>query len=632
MQRLLADPLRVLGLTTVLMVVLPLSVHAEAVYTYTGDAFTTADPPYTTSDRLTGAFTLAVQLPPFSPLAPVNVVDYAFADGVATLTPANSVICNFEVATDGAGHIIDWTIGLRELVANPGDPQQTMNSDPFGDQVGFGPAMPNECDLLSLAASASVFTPGAWSDTLPAGTPTTYSYTGAMFSSADPPYTTNDRVTGSFDVADPLPPFPSLTDIAHAVDDYSFSDGVQVRTPANSEICFLRVVTDSGGHIVGWSISLREIPFMPSMPQQFMDSTTNGDLVGVAPADTTACDPLSATTVAMSTIAGTWVDPLPPTTPVRYDYTGQPFAFAQAPYTTSDRLSGSIDLPSALPPFLPSTNIRALLQGFSFSDGVQTRTPANSDVCRFDVATDGSGNIVAWTVGLREIPSTPGQPQFTIDSSRFGDLVGSGLAGAAPCSMIDLDIEASNMVAGTWSSPLPPATPTDYDYEGDPFTFAEPPYTVGGRLTGGISLPGALPANLPFTDVSGVLLDLSFVDGQQTRTLANSVVCRFEVATDAAGDIVQWRVSLRQSGVAIGDPQESVDSLADGTSNLDLVGSAPAGADPCGMLSLSPNAGADTAGTWTGDRLLPIPTLSEWALALLTLLIAATAILRLRAT
>lgn len=87
---------------------------------------------------------------------------------------------------------------------------------------------------------------------------------------------------------------------------------------------------------------------------------------------------------------------------VTYSFAGEPFTYADPPYSVGDRVLGSIDLAEALPPFMPPTDITSLLLDFTFGDGVQTRIPANTNVCRFEVATDGAGIPSHWTIALRQ--------------------------------------------------------------------------------------------------------------------------------------------------------------------------------------------------------------------------------------
>ena len=114
------------------------------------------------------------------------IVDFSFFDGVATRTLADSFLCSFQVATDGAGRITRWQIGLRQFpLVNPGDPFHAIDSIglvgvfPGSDFAGYGPGPVNGCDPIALSPYASVVSNGTWSSDhpLPAD-PTTTSGSG----------------------------------------------------------------------------------------------------------------------------------------------------------------------------------------------------------------------------------------------------------------------------------------------------------------------------------------------------------------------------------------------------------------------------------------------------------------------
>src|SRR5687768_6686340 len=149
--------------------------------------------------------------------------------------------------------------------------------------------------------------------------------------------------------------------------------------------------------------------------------------------------------------------------------------------------------------------------------------------------------------------------------------------------------------------PAANAQTTTYSYTGDPYTVATAPYVVGGQLTGSFTLASPLPAFLPLTNITPSLTALSFNDGVATRTLANSFICTFQEATDGAGNITRWQITLRQSPYSPGNPQHSIDSSGQPgvIEGVDLVGTGTAGANPCDPIVLSPNAGTATQGTWT---------------------------------
>lgn len=68
-------------------------------------------------------------------------------------------------------------------------------------------------------------------------------------------YTESDFVSGSFTTNDPLADFSGLTDISGSLESYSFSDGRNTLTDANSTVNSFSVGT-SDGEITSWIIDL----------------------------------------------------------------------------------------------------------------------------------------------------------------------------------------------------------------------------------------------------------------------------------------------------------------------------------------------------------------------------------------
>jgi hypothetical protein len=91
----------------------PASVHAvPTTYKYTGNPFTdVTDPPYTTSDFVTGMVTLAGPLAPNMPLTTISPTAFTFSDGVQTLTNLTPFTL-FQFATGSTGAITQWNIVL----------------------------------------------------------------------------------------------------------------------------------------------------------------------------------------------------------------------------------------------------------------------------------------------------------------------------------------------------------------------------------------------------------------------------------------------------------------------------------------------------------------------------------------
>ena len=425
---------------------------------------------------------------------------------------------------------------------------------------------------------------------------TRYTFTGNLFTSADPPYTTANRVTGFFETAIPLPPLMATTEIGHLVTAFSFADGQQVRNSTNSRICRFRIATDGSGHIIEWAISFRET-FPLVNPQKVMDVSSFGDQVGSGTAGASECAQILLSTSASSASPGTWTDPLPLGIPVSYAFTGKNFDSVTPPYTQNMRVTGLFQVRGALPPWMPMTDIGHAVETFSFSDGVQVRTSVNSVTCRFEVATDGAGHIAAWRIGLRQSGVSPGNLQQAMDITTSGDAGGRGTVGSSPCAfLIFTNGSAINFEPGTWTDPFPIGTIRDYGFTGTPFVQADPPYQSGDFVSGFLQFGNPLPAYLPETDLAFALLDFEFDDGVQLRTPSNTIICNLRVVTGANGQPFRWAINLRETPFTPGQPQRFLDVTHFG----DLGGSGNADASPCGTILASFAGTSFEPGTWDG--------------------------------
>jgi hypothetical protein len=156
------------------------SANASYVYTYTGNDFSSADPPFTTSESIIGSFTVSTPLADNLTFAPVSYTAYSFSDGVDTLTQLNSYVMNgiFNVSTNAAGAIIAWGIDLQGNSGTSIEDENisSYNQYPYPD-IGFltfdfgsnVPGCPNSCgDTPNFASNT---TPGTWNGPVVAATP-----------------------------------------------------------------------------------------------------------------------------------------------------------------------------------------------------------------------------------------------------------------------------------------------------------------------------------------------------------------------------------------------------------------------------------------------------------------------------
>lgn len=92
----------------------PTSALADTMYIYTGNAFTDATAPLTTSDSVTGYFTVASPLGANLSLGPITPTAFSFSDGVDTLTDTTSSVSPIQLVlgTDASGAITSWIISV----------------------------------------------------------------------------------------------------------------------------------------------------------------------------------------------------------------------------------------------------------------------------------------------------------------------------------------------------------------------------------------------------------------------------------------------------------------------------------------------------------------------------------------
>jgi MYXO-CTERM domain-containing protein len=143
--------------------------NANVILTYTGNGFTTVEPPYTTNDSVTAQITLVSPLGDNLSLAEVNPIAYSLFDGVQTITDAKPDQSPpiFAFSTNANGMITEWDVAVQYQ----DDPLSNGNISTFAEPSFIGDAG-GEC-LISMAglcpgneASASnMARPGVWTTT-----------------------------------------------------------------------------------------------------------------------------------------------------------------------------------------------------------------------------------------------------------------------------------------------------------------------------------------------------------------------------------------------------------------------------------------------------------------------------------
>ena len=111
------------------------SAGASEIYTYTGNYFTSADAPYSTSDYLTISLTFSAPLGDNFSLAYVTPTSYSLSNGLITITNTNDLPAPngyqtpfFALSTDSTGAILNWEIG--DIQAGPGQSIYSYNLAP----------------------------------------------------------------------------------------------------------------------------------------------------------------------------------------------------------------------------------------------------------------------------------------------------------------------------------------------------------------------------------------------------------------------------------------------------------------------------------------------------------------------
>jgi PEP-CTERM motif len=150
--------LRTLVLSAALL--LPLPLMADTVYTYTGNPFSTPEGVYTTSDFVSGSFTLSTPLAPDSPYENITPTSFSFSDGHQTLDESNTTFEVFDVSTDNAGDITSWYVQLVSGTFG----ESTYGTINTWNSIGNG--IVDEAGVTSNGSITRDFQtndPGAWS-------------------------------------------------------------------------------------------------------------------------------------------------------------------------------------------------------------------------------------------------------------------------------------------------------------------------------------------------------------------------------------------------------------------------------------------------------------------------------------
>lgn len=124
-----------------------------------------------------------------------------------------------------------------------------------------------------------------------------------------------------------------------------------------------------------------------------------------------------------------------------YTYTGKNFTFVEAPYTTSDSITGSMTLLTLGGNYV---DVQVNVQSYSFSDGLNSYVGSYSPIAV--VSTDATGALNGWTIQLGNF-GIGGVPFCTIE----GGSSPHAPVGGDVCSLSANGPSANSRDSGSWT-------------------------------------------------------------------------------------------------------------------------------------------------------------------------------------
>jgi hypothetical protein len=209
-----------------------------------------------------------------------------------------------------------------------------------------------------------------------------------------------------------------------------------------------------------------------------------------------------------------------------YVYTGPNYQFVQAPYTAAMSMSGSFTTTSPLPASMSPTDIGPngtnLVTGWSFNDGVNTFTQANSvplpQFGTFRIGTDASGNINAFYIQL-ESPLPPHAVNQAMNSITIANLgLSQGQGVITTCAALQGNVCATLNQATSYGSGGPgsfttiaPTPPSIVKAFGDVTIAVNGVTTLAFNITNpnastgltGVAFTDTLPAGMEVANPNG---------------------------------------------------------------------------------------------------------------------------------
>ncbi len=169
---------------------------------------------------------------------------------------------------------------------------------------------------------------------------------------------------------------------------------------------------------------------------------------------------------------------------------------------------------------------------------------------------------------------------------------------------------------------------TRYYYEGNPFTDILDNSVVPGGYSSGDALSGwfdlASPLTLqPFTDISSLVLDFEFSDGNNTISAVDATVSNFQVGVDATGDLTEWAIIIGEGATPVSAGELGDDAAAFFTVSASSLAFDSGNYTICLASPCSTNLNTrfdqarvdDNPGTWRSVPMNPVPLpASAWLL------------------
>lgn len=160
------QPFRVFALipsVLVLLTVAESTARANAIYIYTGNAFTTAAAPYSTSDFVSVSFTFANPLLGNTTNSNTTLISWTITDQVDSLDSASALLTSYSFSTDASGNISSWDITVISFAQLFGGGGPTISTTSIQTDCSTASCVEDLGENNSGTHAANNFSdPGTW--------------------------------------------------------------------------------------------------------------------------------------------------------------------------------------------------------------------------------------------------------------------------------------------------------------------------------------------------------------------------------------------------------------------------------------------------------------------------------------